>query len=426
MVNKITFINEEKYFITEFQNFNEYEFFCLKIIEPFLIPMENDGLKGYGMELPFIMNETGMKKVREHLGNYTSRDVKFNKILSFFNNIEYNKCFYIFVEEVTQELCETCKESLKFYNIKYDHDFVHLQMQGYLEFNDISHKITEQILKEYELVYHSYIKKIFLGEKDKKKRICRFCGKTMEEGVTYINEAHAIPAFFGNKTLFQNEECDECNSYFGENIEIDLDNYTKMFRVFSGIEGRNGIPEINNKDKKIFYSNVEEIFKGPVIVSLNKDNTVERNFEVKSENEFTPSNVYRIFCKMFFSVVNSEVVRMFDDIIKWIRYDEVILEKLPLIAFCFLPNKKLERPEIVTYIKKLDMKRVPYAFMEFRFGHFVYIIQIPSKKNKDQLIYKPDEFEAFLKKFKHFENANFQYKDFSSRDKTMLKINFNF
>lgn len=94
MVNKIIFINEEKYFITEFQNFNEYDFFCLKIIEPFLIPMEKDGLKGYGMERPFIMNETGIKKIREYLKNYTNKDVKFNKILSFFNNIEYNKCFY--------------------------------------------------------------------------------------------------------------------------------------------------------------------------------------------------------------------------------------------------------------------------------------------------------------------------------------------
>jgi len=423
MVNMITFIDENKYFMTEFDNFNYFNLFYFNIIKPFLLQVERDGVKGYVLEHPFKMNKGSKKVVIDYLKSYTRQNNKFNKILSFFNNIDDDKCFYIFKDEFPQESCETCKESLRHYNVKYDHDFVHSQMQGYLEVDVLSQKIVDEILEEYELMYHRYTKKIFLGEKDKKKRICRFCGKSIGSGATFISEAHAIPALIGNKTLFQNEECDECNAYFGASIENDLDNYTKIFRIFAGIEGRNGIPELKCDGKEIFYSTLEDTFKGPVIISDYKSKDQEGKVEIESDSEYIQANVYRMFCKIFISVVDSEIVTIFNDTIKWIRFNKNILERLPLIAICFLPNKKLEKPEVVTYIKKSKVGNVPFAFMEFRFGNLVYIIQIPSEGNKDELFYETNEFNCFLKKFKQFKNASFLYKDFSSKHKKKFKMN---
>ena len=73
----------------------------------------------------------------------------------------------------------------------------------------------------------------------------RFCGNE-EPAVTFNDEAHALPAAFGNTGLFSNYECDTCNHRFGEGIENHLGNWTKQMRTLSGIRGRRGVPTIKN------------------------------------------------------------------------------------------------------------------------------------------------------------------------------------
>lgn len=424
MSDVIYFINEKEYFSIEFDNFNDVNNFKAKIFIPFLKPMKKGNLQEYGLELPFIMTQAKKEIVKKNLQEYLKLHPKFNRIVAFFNRIDNQGCFYIFFGDLSQEFCETCKESLKYYNQNYDHDFVHKKMMPYLEFNEFSENIIAKIREEYEINFYRFKKKTYLGEKDKKKRVCRFCGKSMEEGAKFVNEAHSIPAFMGNKTLFQNEECDECNSYFGEGIENDLDNYTKVMRTFAGIEGRNGIPEIYAKDKKIFYADIENEYKGPVIISSSNNKGNPEIINIKSEYPFIPSNVFKILCKIFFSVVDYETVKKYEDTIKWIRHNEAFLEKLPLVAFTMFPQKKLERAEIVTYINK-SKDKVPFAFMEFRFGYFVYIVQIPSIGNKNELFYKQNEFEEFLKSFTHYKDAVFNYYDFTSKEATTFNYIFN-
>ena len=49
---------------------------------------------------------------------------------------------------------------------------------------------------------------------------CRFCGG-YSPGVSFQQQAHAIPEALGNKTLFTSYECDNCNQKFGRGIEND-------------------------------------------------------------------------------------------------------------------------------------------------------------------------------------------------------------
>lgn len=58
------------------------------------------------------------------------------------------------------------------------------------------------------------LKQLKVGESDKNKRICRFCGKNQPE-VKFAGrkgKAHAISEALGNKKLILNEECKGCNS----------------------------------------------------------------------------------------------------------------------------------------------------------------------------------------------------------------------
>ena len=84
--------------------------------------------------------------------------------------------------------------------------------------------------------------KLMLGSGER-PRYCRFCGKD-EPTVTFKDEAHALPAAFGNTGLFSNYECDACNHLFGEGIENHLGNWTKPMRTLSRIRGRSGVPTI--------------------------------------------------------------------------------------------------------------------------------------------------------------------------------------
>jgi len=54
-------------------------------------------------------------------------------------------------------------------------------------------------------------------------RVCRFCGKNDKE-VPFKEDAHIFPEAIGNKALASNYECDNCNGFFGETIEIIMQN----------------------------------------------------------------------------------------------------------------------------------------------------------------------------------------------------------
>ncbi len=75
--------------------------------------------------------------------------------------------------------------------------------------------------KPYAITEPIFIKagtKLTLGSAER-PRHCRFCGLD-EPTVTFKDEAHALPAAFGNTGLFSNYECDACNHLFGESISL--------------------------------------------------------------------------------------------------------------------------------------------------------------------------------------------------------------
>lgn len=50
---------------------------------------------------------------------------------------------------------------------------------------------------------------------------CRICGRSTPR-TTFRTRAHLIPKALGNRELFTNEECDECNTALGSRLEDDL------------------------------------------------------------------------------------------------------------------------------------------------------------------------------------------------------------
>lgn len=72
---------------------------------------------------------------------------------------------------------------------------------------------------------------------------CRICARTVEDGVTFSDAAHIIPAALGNRTLFCRDECDQCNHQCGESLDNALVDYLSPFRAISRLPGRRGFPK---------------------------------------------------------------------------------------------------------------------------------------------------------------------------------------
>ncbi len=130
------------------------------------------------------------------------------KPVRFLENIQINEKFIIVLGNVNDD------SSLNYYteiNKK-----IH-------EINGILFPFTVGEIAKFYNIYYWGDKRVLIGENDKTKRVCRFCGKASSSVTTFKQNAHAISESLGNKLLYCNEECDSCNASFSA-IEQDFFN----------------------------------------------------------------------------------------------------------------------------------------------------------------------------------------------------------
>ncbi len=90
---------------------------------------------------------------------------------------------------------------------------------------------------KYETYSFGYLTdKIYMGEVNPKKRVCRFCQKMGNE--RFKEHSHAIQDGLGNKLLYCNEECDECNHEFEKSVEWHLYKFLEINRTLSNVTGK--------------------------------------------------------------------------------------------------------------------------------------------------------------------------------------------
>jgi HNH endonuclease len=94
--------------------------------------------------------------------------------------------------------------------------------------------LFKELLQQYNMLGFDKHTKEAVGEPDKSKRVCRFCGRKQPD-VTFKNVAHAISESLGNKKIILYEECDECNARFGYAF------FFKSLQDGSGLMGQVGL-----------------------------------------------------------------------------------------------------------------------------------------------------------------------------------------
>ena len=290
-----------------------------------------------------------------------------------FYDMQNGEYFAFLTQEVTEKDSEVIKD-----------DLLHLNHPDYEDLLKFKDEFCSGIVENYSLVHYENGKKqVAIGESDKSKRICRYCGKKMPD-VTFSKVAHTISEGMGNKSIITNDECDTCNEKLGRDIEQDLITYLSPLRTFMSIYGKHG----KSKIKDDSFSLYESAPKSIRFDLMDKENPESKHWTFQQEGDnfkisFThpqkinPQDVYRTVTKYAIGVMSDAELLHFKDTILWIQ-GEKSASDLPFLCF-FLDNDPLKesKPCITVFFRKNDDKSLPYSFVELQVSGVVIFAIIP-------------------------------------------------
>ena len=225
-------------------------------------------------------------------------------------------------------------------------------------------------------------KKRILGSAERPQH-CRFCGKDEPE-VTFKDEAHALPAAFGNTGLFSNYECDACNHLFGEGIENHLGNWTKPMRTLSRIKGRSGVPTIKNpgpeKGWRVEHSGTGFQLKEYEPFFEVDEEAKRLRFELHRDT-YIPVAALKGLVKIGLTLIPDVETQHFSETYDWIRdtdHTRNFVAEFPVFR-TFIPGP-MPNDLIVLILmrRRADIDTVPYAFFTFAYGNDVLQVFLPS------------------------------------------------
>lgn len=270
---------------------------------------------------------------------------------------------------------------------------------------DADMQVFDRLLALYNLCIPRTDKRFGIGNPKKMDRICRFCGGTTKTGAKFDKEAHAIPAALGNKFLKLADECDECNGYFGKDIEPTLVELLNIQRVFLGIEARGGLPTVKTSGGTMFHDNKDG--KRMVVVSgkISEDASGVLRAQLGSGKPIVPQNFYRALSKIALSVIPEEELLALKKTAQWVRYGKSASEPLPKIAAAVVMLPPDPSAQITLYIRKEPHPKMPHVVCEFRLGCYMYVYVLPfSERDEGDLVGFFEE-EDFKQTFRHYASV---------------------
>ena len=220
-------------------------------------------------------------KMNSVVQSYIDYEPKFHRINSYLNELKDNEYFFIFPNATISK-----EKSFQFYNYL-------LAIERGEDFEKIAKEmdtIFGKLMNSYEMFVFDENTRQSIGERDKSKRVCRYCNKSKPE-VSFKKVAHSISEALGNKKIITNDECDTCNEKFGKGIENDLILYLSLFRNFFGIKGKKGIPKLKGKNFEIVNNERIEIKQILSDEEINKTEYDDFKLPLETYQSITEQNI---------------------------------------------------------------------------------------------------------------------------------------
>ena len=211
--------------------------------------------------------------------------------------------------------------------------------------------------------------KTVVGEGNKQKRVCRFCGGKIPD-VAYNSVAHAISEGLGNKLLFCNEECYDCNNKLSK-TESNLMHYLDVRRAMGGILSKTEgtVPSVDGKgfvirgdkdNQAVLYIEKESLPDGT-------DTSKPFWMKLETEKNVTHQGIYKSLCKIVIDLMPASELCHFRETIGWINGSVMDTELPPYFAAYdyeqvsqptvdfFFSNKLGQEPYCTAVVHVLDV-----------------------------------------------------------------------
>lgn len=223
--------------------------------------------------------------------------------------------------------------------------------------------------------------KVYVGEPNKSKRVCRFCNATGIENFTE-DSAHAIPDSLGNKLLFCNEECKTCNHSLNK-LEDDLISLMRVRQAMFKIKRKkkSSAPHITGQD---FVIRPDKEGNADIYLMEEKmpvDWQRIRKFSVRLnlKYETVDQDIYRAFAKIALDLTPSEYIPQFTETISWIISGERFMtDSLPSIQYAILQDGIFyEQPIVELFFYRKGDAEKPFCLSYLRIYDMVYRFIVP-------------------------------------------------
>lgn len=222
--------------------------------------------------------------------------------------------------------------------------------------------------------------KVYIGEPNRDKRVCRFCGKS-QPTVKFSKKAHALSESLGNKFIINNEECDTCNDFFSS-IEQDFYNRHAFHLTCCNVKGKNGTRKIKTNEISIFNHNGILTFDQLNLSSLRESNGVTKlDFSSLLKGyPHKPQNIYKCLVKYALSILEQPYLGEFGRTIEWITNNALSINTLPKVLF--YSTEFHDHPRIAYFIRDCQHEHFPFAFAAVEFTNIGYSFIIPLAHNE--------------------------------------------
>lgn len=353
-------------------------------------------------------------EITKFIDKYKTKLPQLNAVSAFFKKLKFGDKF-IFLPNIEMELAESIE--LRDYLRALD------EGKSYEEITDKTTDLFGDLISKYNFGVVGD-QRVSIGEKEKNKRLCRFC-QNKSLPTTFNNKAHAISEALGNKAVVLFDECDTCNKRFGKTIEPDIIQYLALFRTIFKVKGKGGEKKVKGKNFELRHEEQVSL-KFYSVADRPKEPDKEFKLNLKVKQPIVAQNIYKSLCKYFLSIIDNRYLPHFKRTIDWIN-GNLEVDNLPKIAETISYHSFSVQPKLIYYIRKTDDKKIPFAVGEFHFTCRVFAFIIPLSNQDDKDFIDKKDFDVFWKTFQHFDKSKgWVFNDYSNKNARELSINLNF
>ena len=257
-----------------------------------------------------------------------------------------------------------------------------------------------EFLAYYDLVSATTLPNKPPALKDEVLRKCRFCRRSFPN-TTFKQVAHTFPELIGNKTLFSDDECDECNKKFGR-YEDSFASFLGYSRTLFQVRGKKRIPNFNSPDGRLSAQTV--YLKNELGIEISRKSKESNGIEFDESNgtlkltslkrPFRPFYVYLSLLKMGLSVIQHEETGNYSRAFNILNSGTIgkLWRNLAQVAICAVPyHYAKSQPILFRFRKKHRWFRVPQDVCIFECTNYIFQFPLPLHKNDDFFIWDKEE-----------------------------------